>query len=66
MGQKKFKRLCFPLKKGKFETFLIVSNECLTGIKLEDFLDFDSFLSLQNKAFYTNLQAERILNLIYK
>ena len=44
MGQKKFKRLRFPLKKGKFETFLMVSNDCLTGIKLDNFLDFDSLL----------------------
>ena len=35
-GKKEFfKKLCFVLKKGKLETFLVVYNECLKGIKLK-------------------------------
>ena len=33
-----FKKLCFVLKKGKLEKFLVLYNECLTGIKLKRYV----------------------------
>ena len=50
------KAVFFVLKKDKLEAFLVLYNECLTGIKWKGNEDVDSLICCKtNKAFYNNV-----------
>ena len=53
------------VKKGKLETFLVLHNECLMGIKLNRHSGFDSLICCKtNKTIWTNVSIGGDLNLI--